>query len=472
MSTGKQALSREVLEKILPYALILAAVISLYGKSVGFDFIPSWDDDVYVLNNLLIQSFSVANLKAIFTEPFFSNYAPVNLLSYSADYLFWGLNPAGYHIMNVVIHAANVLLAFVVIKRIAKRNDVAFISALIFAVHPVNVENVAWVSERKTLLSVLFTFLSLLTYLNFRERGGKVFNYVLGLIFFILAVLSKSSAVTLPLALIAYEVFISGERKWKYSLPFFAVSIAGTLTVFAHLSSNNIELGPNPLATLFGVVYPTMLPIYWRYIWTIIWPLNLSGFYDAPYYHSFLAPIVLASLFGWLALSAIILWKGSNRVRFWYLWFWVWLLPVSNIIPIPVFYAERYMYLPALGAFALFAMLITWIFGGLDVRVGGTTAKKAVGYGLVAVVVAFYGITAFDRLDVWRDELVFWEDTVRKSPNQFKPHVNLGYAYDVRGSYIEAEREYETAQRIYPGDEGVLENLRMVRIKKMMKYGR
>jgi len=471
MSIGKQAPSRDVLEKILPYALIVVAAISLYGKSVGFDFVPSWDDDVYVLNNRLIQSLSISNLKAIFTQPFFSNYAPVHLLSYSVDYLFWGLNPAGYHLMNVILHAANVILAFIVIKRVAKRYDVAFISALIFAVHPVNVENVAWVSERKTLLSVFFIFLSLLTYLNFRERG-KAFNYVLSLIFFILAVLSKSSAVTLPLALIAYEVFINGERKWMYSLLFFVISIAGTLTVFAHLSSNNIELGPKPLATLFGVVYPTMLPIYWRYIWTIIWPLNLSGFYDAPYYHSFFDPAVLASLIGWLALTVIILWKGGNRVRFWYFWFWVWFLPVSNIIPIPVFYADRYMYMPAIGVFVLFAMLLTRIFGGLDGWVNGMTAKRAAGFAAVTVIIAFYGITAFGRLDVWHDELVFWEDTVRKSPNQFKPHVNLGYAYDVRGRYIDAEREYETAQRIYPGDEGVLENLRMVRIKKMMKYGR
>src|SRR5574340_488152 len=166
MSTIRQARSREVLVALLPYVLLLAAVLTLYAKSIGFDFIPSWDDDAYVINNLLVQSFSAANLKAIFTEPFLSNYAPVHLLSYSADYFFWGLNPAGYHLMNLVLHAANVLLAFAVIKRISRRNDVAVISSILFAIHPINVENVAWVSERKTLLSAFFTFLALLSYLK------------------------------------------------------------------------------------------------------------------------------------------------------------------------------------------------------------------------------------------------------------------------------------------------------------------
>ncbi len=472
MNSGKQAKSREVLVSFLPYAFLLVVVLALYGKSIGFDFIPSWDDDAYVLNNLHIRSFSRTNLKAIFAAPFLSNYAPFHLLSYSADYFFWGLNPAGYHLTNLILHFVNVVLAFAVIKRISKRVDVAFIAALLYAIHPINVENVAWVSERKTLLSVFFTFSALLSYLNFRERGGRTTNYVLSAVFFILAVLSKSSAVTLPLAMIAYELFVIRERGWKYPLPFFVISILGTLTVFAHLSSNAIETGPDTLTTLFGTVYPTMLPIYWKYVGTIIWPLNLSGFYDAPYYHSFMNPVVLASLLGWAMLSIVILWKGNNLVRFWYLWFWVWFLPVSNIIPIPVFYADRYMYMPAIGAFALFAMLITRISGELANWTKGMTVKRAFGYGAIAVVAAFYGITAFNRLDVWHDELVFWEDTVKKSPNQFKPRVNLGYAYEMRGSYIEAEREYEAAERIYPGDEGVLENLRMVRIKKMLKWGR
>ncbi len=472
IGVGNKAGSRKVIVSLLPYALLSASVVALYGKCAGFDFIPSWDDDAYVINNLLIRSFSLANLRGIFTGTFVADYAPVDLLSFSADYFFWGLNPAGYHVTNLVLHALNVILAFLVVRRIAKRGDVAFISALLFAIHPVNVENVAWVSERKTLVSVFFTFLALLSYLKFREREGGMANYALCAVFFVLAVLSKSSAVTLPLAMIAYEIFINGERKWKYSIPFFAISMLGALTVFAHLRSNNIETGPHALAMLLGTVYPTMLPVYWKYVLTIIWPMNLSGFYDAPYYHSFLDPVVLVSLIGWIMISGVIFWKCGNGVRFWYLWFWIWFLPVSNIIPIPVFYADRYMYMPAIGAFSIMAMFITGIFGGLSVRMQGMSMKKAFGYVAITVIVSFYAIIAFNRLDVWQNEVVFWEDTVSKSPNQFKPHVNLGYAYDMRGRYIEAESQYEAAQRIYPGDMGVLENLRMVRIKKMLKYGR
>ncbi len=469
MSTDQRTKTWGIPGSLLPCGALLLAAVIIYGKSVGFDFIPSWDDEMYVLNNLRVQSLNLRNLKAIFTEPFFSNYAPLHLLSYSIDYLFWGLNPAGYHLTNLIFHSLNVLAAFFVVKRITGKKDVAFVAALLFTLHPLNVENVAWVSERKTLLSAFFAFLSLTSYLNFREKEGKTY-YILSAVFFIFAVLSKSSAVTLPLALMAYELFVNKERKWTYPLPFLVISALGILTVFAHLSSNSIEQGSYTFDSLFRTVYPTMAPVYWKYIGKILWPVDLSGFYDTPYYNSFLNPTVFISLSGWVILSIIALWKGSVQVRFWYLWFWIWFLPVSNIIPIPVFYADRYMYMPAIGAFVLFGQLINKISGELVLRAKGLTIERVFGYAAIFAVAVFYGVTAFNRLDVWHDELVFWEDTAAKSPNQYKARLNLGYVYEIRGRYIEAEREYMAAVKIYPG-EGALENLKMVRIKKALKYG-
>lgn len=201
-----------------------------------------------------------------------------------------------------------------------------------------------------------------------------------------------------------------------------------------------------------------MVPVYWEYARLIFWPSGLSGFYDATLRYSFLDPTVLASLVSWIAVFALVLWKGSGQVRFWFLWFWAWLLPVSNIIPLPVYYADRYMYVPAIGFFMLFGLFIAWLWK----RTGPFVPALVAAAAIVAL-----GAAAFQRMDVWKNEVVFWEDTVKKSPGQDKAHLNLGYAYEMEGRFDEAEKEYLAALAIYSSPEAQ-SNLEMVRIKKAM----
>ncbi|HAO92992.1 MAG: hypothetical protein A2X99_06960 [Deltaproteobacteria bacterium GWB2_55_19] len=441
----------------LPYIAIALAVVALYGRTVSFDFIPSWDDKEYVVENILIQSLSMGNLKRVFTETYFSNYAPLHLLSYSVDFVVWGLNPAGYHLTNVVLHLLNVCLLFVLLSRLLNDRTVALMAALLFAVHPINVENVAWVSERKTLLTAFFSFLSILSYLSFRDNGRPL-HYAFSFVFFLLALLSKPLTVTLPLALVSYEFFIKKERRgWLKPVPLFLLSALGAGVAFwAHLSHKSIEGGSLSLDVLFGTVYPTMVPVYWKYIRLILWPFGLSGFYDTTLFGSFLEPTVALSLAGWIALTIAVLWQGTGQTRFWYLWFWIWLMPVANIIPIPVYYADRYMYIPATAVFVLFGSVLSYIRKSPG-------AQKAV-YAAFAVSFLFYGSIAFERTGVWRNELSFWQDTALKSPGQDKAQLNLGYAYEMAGRLEEAEKAYEAALRIYPSQEAV-SNLDMVRAK-------
>lgn len=449
--------------RMLPYAAVFTLSVLLYIKSLGFDFIPSWDDYEYVINNIYIRGLTLENLRVIFGSPFFGSYAPAHLLSYTLDYAVWGLDPRGYHLTNIILHALNGCLVYAVVKRVTGRKAASFVAASLFAVHAINVENAAWVSERKTLLTAFFSFFALLSYMRFRDISGYG-HYLLSLLFFTLALLSKPLMVTFPLILSAYELFFrKGGRRPLATVPFFAVSAgAAFLAVYAHMGAGSVEEANLTFSTLFGAVYPSMLPIFWKYIGLIVWPLHLSGYYDTTVYNSFLSPVVALSLAAWAAVFALVLWKGDSQTRFWFLWFWIWLLPVSNIIPIPVYYADRYMYLPAISLFVFSGLVFDGLFSAL--KNAPRFARGAV-YAAPAVLIVFYFAVSFNRLDVWRNELVFWEDTAKKSPGQFKARLNLGYAYDMAGRYDEAEREYIAAIAISPAQEAV-SNLDMVRAKK------
>ncbi|MBI5640954.1 MAG: glycosyltransferase family 39 protein [Nitrospirae bacterium] len=452
--------SRLRLAGVVPYLLLFVSACALYLKSAFFDFIPTWDDVVYVIENPYIRGFSPENLKGILTKQFLGNYAPLHILSYAIDYAFWGLNPMGYHITNIVLHGLNSCLAFMVVRMITGRQGIAFAASLLFAVHPLNIENVAWISERKSLLATLFFFLSFVSYLKFRKEGNQR-HYLMSLILFVLAVLSKSSVVILPLLLAAYElIFRKNDRRLLHLLPFALISIAGGVLVFtAHLRSESIGQDILTADFLFGTVYPTVAPLFWKYVYLLIRPFNLSGYYDTTIYHSFLQPPVLLSLAGWIAATVLIFLKGGPQVRFWFLWFWICLLPVSNIIPIPVYYADRYMYTPGIGFFVLLAMIVDRFSALILSRRGGLALAGCI----IIPTVILYSVLSYQRLDVWRNELVFWEDTARKSPNQYKARLNLGIALEKEGRLAEAEKECLAAIAVYRDMEAVsiLERIRL-----------
>jgi hypothetical protein len=463
----------ETQRNVAACALLLAATALLYAKALPYGFISSWDDGSYVLENPYIRDLSLANLKAIFSKSFVSAYAPLHIMSYSIDHALWGLRPAGYHFVNILLHGVNACLLYTLIRRLTASDGAALLTGVLFVAHPVNVENVAWVAERKTLLATFFMFLSLLAYITHRE-GNRRCHYIGALVLALCATLSKSTAVVLPLILLLYEWLLrEGDRRWRLTAPFVGIAAIGAaLTYFIHIGTDSLEKGALKAEVLFGTVYPTSLTIYWKYVWLLVWPKRLCAFYDATLYHGFLEAPVFLSLLCWGAVTALVWVRGDRQVRFWYLWFWACLLPVSNLIPLSTFYADRFMYTPALGLFTIAALCL--------VR-GATRAKRAmdlrspllqpIAMALISLgLLGWFGTLAHQRLDVWSDEVTFWEDTVNKSPKLYKPHLNLGVAYELSGRLPEAAREYALAIRIFPGPRAV-ENLRMVRLKMRHQRG-
>lgn len=469
--------------QLLSYGFLFAVAYALYFKSIWFEFIPSWDDAAYVLDNLLIRGLSADHLRLIFTTPVLSNLAPLPILSYAADYAFWGLDPKGYHHASVILHSLNVCAVYAVVRRITNQGTVAFWTSLLFAVHPLNVENVAWVAERKTVLATLLFFLTMIQYLRFRESGSPR-TYISAVLFFMAAVLSKASVVVLPAILAAHEfIFRKGSRSWMPLLPFFLFAAFGAaLEVWMHIQGGSIGSDITTWDFVLQNVYPTMMPIFWKYIGLVAWPANLSGYYDANVYHSFLAAPVLTSLLAWLLAIFLVIRKGNDQVKFWFCWFWLCLLPVSNIVPIPVYYADRYMYTPAMALFALVIMTLNKIVAGkincadrqaeTEAERTATLGSAIIAHMLLAVIAGLFAVAAYDRMDVWKNEAVFWEDTARKSPGQYKARLNLGLVYEKHGRLAEAEREYLASVALYRNDEALayLDRIRTkIRLNRELK---
>ena len=457
-----------------PFLLLLLffGSLALYAKTVAFGFLPTWDDGFYVVNNPQIQNLSLAQLADIFSSTFKGSYHPLPLLSYALEHALWGLAPGGYHATNAVLHALDTCLVWLLVIRLTGRPGLSLFAAALFAVHPVNVENVAWVAERKTLLATGFGLASLLVYLHQLESGRR-WQYAAALGLYLLALLSKATLIVLPLVLLLHALLLDkAGRRWRRSLPFFAATVvvlAVTLRAFA--TEALFEAGSLRPSVLFGSVYPTMLPVFWKYVGLLALPVDLSGFYDTPLHHSFASLPVLTALVGWLAVVVLVLRRGSSQLRFWFLWFWIWLLPASNLIPGLVYYADRYLYLPGIGAYVLLGMAGSWLAqSSLAVRWSPARRRRVLA-SAGAILVAAYAGVAFLRMEVWRDELTFWEDAVEKSPGMFKARLNLGVAYETNGRLTEAEREYVAAERIFSSP-AVRENLQMVRAKMAVRASR
>jgi len=458
------------IKALQPYFILIILTLALYWKTGGYEFMPTWDDDEYVLMNPYIRDFSLKNVKEIFSNFFVSNYAPIHILTYNIDYAMGELNPRVYHLSNVLFHTLNVCLLNILIIKLTGSKTTAFLTALLFAVHPVNVENVAWVSERKTLVATFFFFLSLISFFRFEKRGTLI-DYSISLFLFALALLSKVSVIGLPLILVAYHLTLKKEAfKWKnpmllFIIPYFILAaLFAYVAFYVHQETNVIQKGAPNLAFLTSIVFPTMLTVIWKYLGLIVLPLNQSGFYSTTLYLSLLEFPVLAAFVGLLLIIILVFWKGGPQVRFWLLWFSICILPVSNIVPLPVYYADRYLYTPAIALFVLFSRaandLLTKAKNRIEVR--------NVIFATIFAIILFFAVSASIRSSVWQNDLAFWKDTVEKSPNMFIPHLNLGAAYQSRMLLDEAEQEYLKAMSIYPSEK-VEMDIRVLRVLKQMK---
>jgi len=463
---GRKKLSELLSSQWVLIFILFLAILAIYYKSLYFPFI-NFDDPDYIIDNYYIRDLSWQGFYKIFSQPIYGNYFPLQILSYALDYQLWYTRPFGYHLHNVVLHILNAVLVFLLLKKIFSNTWISFLSALLFGLHPVNVESVIWVSERKNVLFLAFTVLSLLAYLSyvgeerlFRRRAW----YWMSMLFFSLALLSKVAAVVLPLLLLLYDFCFLRRRKWEMvrdKIPFFFLSFLFSLITFwVYYSSGELSHfhGESPYRTFLA-----MINVFVEYIIYLFVPLDLDHCYSTPIPQTIFERQVLLSL-GAIFLLALLAWRSFRRDRllfFWFGWFFISLLPVLNIVPISILRADRYMYLPAIGFFYLFSLEL-WKIS----QVSSPFYRRPIfifGAFLITGALAFLTI---ERNQVWKDDLTLWEDNLRKFPQSLVPYKNLGGAYIHQGKLDLAIFYFEAGLREDPNAVTLMNDLAVAYINK------
>lgn len=437
-------------ENTLPLLLLLLLTVATYWEVTTHSILANWDDHVYITHNYAIRGFSLENLKAAFSGYYVGNYAPVQIISYMLDYALWGNNPPGWFLANISYHFLSAVLLYFLLLRFGFWKWGAFLGAAVFLIHPLQVESVAWLSQRKNLLAMLFYLLSFHGYLSYLENDGKLqrrWYYLLSLCAFVLALLSKSVAVIFPVMLVMYDLLAPSLRRnflaQRDKLPFVAAAaIVAAIAMISQEGSQGggrIEYPPNALITL-----PlTMLPVLVRYLNLLLWPLpSLQSVMYFPPLRSELDPIVILSLciaFALLAL-AVYFYRQNRPCLFWYGLFFLGLLPVSQIVPLVTMMNDRYMYFPMLGAAGMIASLATFLRAKTQQRLWGK-ALLVVAAGIVMAL----SVLSYQRGKVWENSVTLFSDAVAKYPNQMTTWARLAEGYVAAGDLALAQHYYEKA---------------------------
>ncbi len=448
------------------YAL-MAAIVFVFAIGIFLPILKNgfvnWDDPLYVYQNPHIRSLDI---RWIFTAVVASNYHPLTLLSHTLDYALFGLSPWGHHLTSIVLHGLNsalfFLLAGALMCRAGKggedlgpgRGAGAFIAALAFAAHPLHVESVAWVSERKDVLSAFFFLLSILSYTRYGSSVKKAPLYGLTILFFILALLSKPMAITLPVVLLILDYYPL-ERPDKglpaliiEKVPFFALSAASAiLTLWAQRAGGGLRglETHSPATRLYIAVRAVVF-----YIYKLILPVNLSPYYPLPFRTNLLSGAFLGSL-AFIILVTLVTFFALRQKKRWPLALWafylVTLLPVSGLVTVGgQASADRYAYIPTMGFFMLFGVVSGGIFK--KDKSNGAWIKVLI---LPAIIVIILGIITIRQGRIWHDSISLMTRAIDLYPERAAiPYNNRGLAYDAKGELQKALSDYDQALAISP----------------------
>lgn len=401
-------------------ALLIAGLTLLLFVPTWHHQMLFWDDDVNVLYNPLVLEPGLAGLKRIFTSIFSTDYYPVTYLSLAVDHWLWNGNFMGCHVTQILLHALNAGLVLLLVHRWTKNLPAATLVACWFAWHPVQVESVAWIAERKNVLGTCFVLLAWLAYPRRR---------LLSLVCFTLAALSHALVIVMPALLVWYEVCLERtrwmdalRRTWLFFVP---AGFAAWMRVLGHHESS--QLAGNFTSLWDGA--RTMFQVMGEYLSTLLCPVRLNNFYvERPS----VAGVVTAGL--WTALWALAIWRERRWGWFALGWFLISLLPVLQLVPHPTIRADRYLYLAMVGPLVL-----------LTVRCPAGALKRV---GIVGAI--YFAVFTWGRLPVWRDGKTLWTDSVLKDQRSAVAHFSLAGILVGEGDLVRGHWHAEQAVKLNP----------------------
>ncbi|MFH1369830.1 MAG: tetratricopeptide repeat protein [Planctomycetota bacterium] len=450
---------------------LIFSTAAVYMQTARFDFVD-FDDPTYVGNNPKIPGgLTLDGVKWAFTTMHGSNWFPLVWLSLMIDRQLFGMGAGGFHLTNVVLHIANALLLFWVLKRYTKTLIPSFFVAAFFALHPLHVESVAWVAERKDVLCTLFWMLTMLAYLRFVERrtAGR---YTIMLMCFSLGLMSKPMLVTLPFVLLIMDYWplrrlwpeegigVSFFRLIIEKIPLFILlAISSWLTFIAQKTGGSVvRLSVFPIDYRVG----NALISYLDYISKMFYPVRLAAFY--PYRTTGLADWSVATSTAVLLVVTvvIVLLRRRKYLLAGWLWYLGTLVPVIGLVQVGrQATADRYTYIPLTG---LFIMLV-WLAGGIISKCRYKAAIVSIG-GTALICILW--ILTFMQVGYWRDTITLLAHTAAVTTDNYLAHSVLGAHYVEKGDIKDATREVEKVMKMNVRDIDVLYNV----AKVLAKLGR
>ena len=413
--------------------LLVAATAALYGRVAGFDFV--WDDEQYVVGNPPVRAGLTSDgVVWAFTTAHASNWHPLTWLSHMLDVELYGMNPAGHHVTNLVLHALNALLLAGLLSTMTGRLWESVVLAALFAVHPLHVESVAWVAERKDLLSTFFGLLSAWTYVAYTRRGGPA-RYALTAVFLAMGLMAKPMLVTLPLVFLLLDYWPLERMRRGASLvclpmekvPLLALSAASSVVTMSVQRSGGAVSGSDVLP--IGQRLANALVSYVRYVGKTLWPENLSALYPHPYLPGGQPWSAWQVVGAGLVLVAItvVVFRVARRpyARVGWLWFLGMLVPVIGLVQVGrQAMADRYTYLPLTGLF----LIAVWGFADLSAGLRWHRASVRRVSGLIAAaVLSAYAVAAWTQVGSWRDSITLFRRAVQTHPDNPSMHNNLAW---------------------------------------------
>ncbi|HLG20404.1 MAG TPA: tetratricopeptide repeat protein [Bdellovibrionota bacterium] len=445
-------------ESFLVCISLFILAISVHSGSLRSDFVD-WDDPAYVMENSRIQNLTWKNLAALFNplervnKPF-AEYHPLRDFSLAIDFAIWKFRPFGFHLTNVLFHGLNCSLLYLFLFHLFSNRPAAVFGSLLFAVHPVHVESVAWIASRKDVLAIFFILLSGLSYLT----GHRLRSTALALFLFTLGLLCKSQSVTFPVLFAVRALWLKRGTERRRELirliPFFLVS-GIFISLFLYL-----QFTAKSLSALYGQGFEphpvAILQSFARYVGLVLFPFSLSPYYDITAEIKKIDLAFAASLTWFIVYIAIIArqWKTRGLVGLSLLLFGLQLLPVLNLIPHPIWLADRYLYFAA--------PFFYWPIAFGTIRVGSRAPRRAA--ILSAIGLATLSLLTWQQTHIWKNSETLWRTVWSRYPDAFPANLNLAAVLRETNRPAEAKVFADKALTIEPGDPKALGNAITVRL--------
>jgi tetratricopeptide (TPR) repeat protein len=435
-------------------AVLIAMTWAVFGRTFGYGFV-NYDDRVYVAGNPQIQAgLSWQNIRWAFTHVHSNNWHPLTTMSHMLDCQLFGVRPGWHHLENVVLHSIAAILLFLLLQQMSASGSGGIWAsasvATLFAIHPLRVESVAWISERKDVLTGVFFMLTLLAYLRYtrKQTAGR---YVLVVIAFVCGLLSKPMVVTLPIILLLLDYWPlrrmqrtedRGGRTAKLLLekiPLFALSAASaTATIVAQSTWGLVPFKTLPLAWRIT----NALAAYVIYIWEMIWPADLALGYSHQGRLPTWQTLAAAAFLILITVCVFILRKRTGYLMVGWFWYLIMLLPVIGLIQVGgQSHADRYTYLPQIGLY----IALAW--GVLDLSRSSPYRGAVLGTA-AAVMLGALGLRAANQVIYWHDSERLWRHALAATSPNPVAHLGLAGYFADQGRFEDATAEYKAAAKI------------------------